>query len=91
MVQQAYKVCVIRAIPLQTMHGGGPLKVPLCIQMSLTSFGILGFGPYEIGILGYGSPEIGIFGIPGPPLHTPINIMKDINKAYNTAFNTEYQ
>ncbi len=56
------------------MHGGGPLKVPLGIQVSLTRFGILGFGPYEIGILGYGSPEIGIFGIPGPPpLHTPIS------------------
>ncbi len=45
--------------------------VPLGIQVSLTKFGILGFGPYEIGILGYGSPEIGIFGIPDPPLHTP--------------------
>ncbi len=41
------------------------------IQVSLTRFGILGFGPYEIGILGYGSPEIGIFWIPGPLLTGP--------------------
>ncbi len=53
------------------IHGGGPLKVPLGIQVSLRRFGILGFGPYKIGILGYGSPEIGIFGIPGPPLTGP--------------------
>ena len=54
------------------MHGGGPLKVPLGIQVSLTRFGILGFWSYEIGILGYGAPEIGIFGIPGPPPYTPL-------------------
>ncbi len=47
-------------------------NILLGIQVSLTRFRILAFGPYEIGILGYGSPEIGIFGIPGPPLHTPL-------------------
>ncbi len=93
MVQQAYKdlqsICYqsnpitnlwecIEVLPLRCHQG----------QTSLTSFGILGFGSYEIGILGYGSFEIGIFGIPGPPLTHPYpgNTEKTIPK--NTIFPT---
>ncbi len=64
------------------------LNLPLGIQVSLTRFGILGFGPYEIGILGYGSPESGIFGIPGPPpLHTPSRGSKNVNLSWENMFN----
>ena len=62
----------IRILPLSNWDIGIFIdKFGILVQTSLTRFGILGFGSYEIGILGYGSPEIGIFGILGPPLTHP--------------------
>ena len=41
-------------------------------EVSLTRFGRLGFGPYEIGILGsYGSPDWDIWDTGTPPLTHP--------------------